>query len=103
MARLAADGPRAAHRHRDPAPRHPGRTRLLDLDGGMMTRLGQIPGRLYRGDISVNIVGRQRMWYTISGLIVLVSAVALAVRGLNFSVEFRGGSVFEFPASPSAQ
>ena len=24
---------------------------------------GGIPGRLYRGDISVNFVSRQRMWY----------------------------------------
>jgi preprotein translocase subunit SecF len=68
-----------------------------------MARLSEIPGRLYRGDISVNIVSRQRMWYTISGIIVLVSAVALATRGLNFSVEFRGGSVFMFPAAAATQ
>ena len=42
------------------------------------------------------------MWYPISGLILLVSAVALLVRGLNFSVEFKGGSVFQFPAAGRA-
>jgi preprotein translocase subunit SecF len=41
------------------------------------------------------------MWYSISGLIVLVSAIALAVRKLNFSVEFKGGTVFEFPSTAS--
>jgi preprotein translocase subunit SecF len=68
-----------------------------------MTRLGQIPGRLYRGDISVNIVGRQKMWYLISGAILVISIAALLLRGLNFSVEFKGGSVFQFhaPASTS--
>jgi preprotein translocase subunit SecF len=65
----------------------------------MMLRVREIPGRLYRGELSINIVGRQKMWYTISGLILLVSVIALATRGLNFSVEFKGGSVFKFPAA----
>jgi preprotein translocase subunit SecF len=67
----------------------------------MMSRLSDIPGRLYRGDVSVNIVGRQRMWYTISGLILLISVIALLTRGLNFSQDFTGGSSFQFPASSS--
>ena len=60
---------------------------------------GGIAGRLYRGDVSINFVGRQRLWYAISGVIVLVSAVAVWVRGLNFSLEFKGGSSFTFPAT----
>ena len=70
--------------------------------GGMMAGVGGIAGRLYRGEVSVNFVGRQRMWYTISGLILLVSVVALLVRGLNFTVEFKGGSIFQFPARSRA-
>jgi preprotein translocase subunit SecF len=79
-----------------------GRLLELDLAGGMMSRLGQLGGRLYRGEVSVNFVGRQRMWYTISGIILLVSIVALLVRGLNFSVEFKGGSIFQFPVTASS-
>jgi preprotein translocase subunit SecF len=67
----------------------------------MMSRLGQLGGRLYRGEVSVDFVGRQRMWYTISGVILLVCIAALLVRGLNFSVEFKGGSIFQFPATSS--
>src|SRR5271169_2284828 len=67
----------------------------------MMSRLGQIGGKLYRGEVSINFVGRQRLWYAISGLILVISIVALLVRGLDFSVEFKGGAVFTFPA-PSA-
>jgi preprotein translocase subunit SecF len=66
-----------------------------------MARGGGIAGRLYRGDVSINFVGRQRLWYTISGLILLVSVVALLVRGLDFSVDFKGGSTFQFPYSTS--
>jgi preprotein translocase subunit SecF len=68
----------------------------------MMSALGQIGGRLYRGEVSINFVGRQRLWYAISGLILVVSIVALLVRGLVFSVDFKGGAVFTFPASSSA-
>ena len=62
---------------------------------------GGIAGRLYRGEVSINFVRRQRLWYAISGLILLVSVVALLVRGLNFSLEFKGGSSFTFPSSSS--
>jgi preprotein translocase subunit SecF len=65
----------------------------------MMAGFGGIAGRLYRGEVSVNFVRRQRMWYSISGLILLVSVIAVAVRKLNFSVDFKGGSVFQFPAT----
>jgi preprotein translocase subunit SecF len=60
---------------------------------------GGIAGRLYRAEVSINFVGRQRLWYAISGVIVLISAIALAVKGLNFSLEFKGGSSFTFPSS----
>ena len=64
----------------------------------MMSALGQIGGRLYRGEVSINFVGRQRLWYAISGLILVISIVAVLVRGLVFSVDFKGGAVFTFPA-----
>jgi preprotein translocase subunit SecF len=67
----------------------------------MMSRLGNVGGRLYRGEVSVNFVGRKRTWYSISGAILLISIVALLVRGLDFSVDFKGGAVFQF-AAPSA-
>jgi preprotein translocase subunit SecF len=66
-----------------------------------MAGVGGIAGRLYRGDVSINFVGRQRLWYSISGVFALISAIALAVRGLNFSLEFRGGSSFTFPNNSS--
>jgi preprotein translocase subunit SecF len=63
-----------------------------------MSRLGDVGGRLYRGDVSINFVGRQKIWYTISGCIVVIAVVALLVRGLNFSVDFKGGSIFTVKA-----
>ncbi|HEX2745518.1 MAG TPA: protein translocase subunit SecF, partial [Streptosporangiaceae bacterium] len=66
-----------------------------------MSRIGQVGSRLYRGEVSVNFVGRKRTWYSISGAILLISIVALLVHGLDFSVDFKGGAVFQFSA-PSA-
>ena len=63
--------------------------------------LGGLGGRLYRGEVSVEFVGRRRLWYTISGVILVVSVIAVTVLGLNFSVDFKGGSVFLFPAKAS--
>jgi preprotein translocase subunit SecF len=64
----------------------------------MMSRLSDIPARLYRGEVSIDFVGRKRTWYTISGLILLIGIIALATRGLNFSVDFKGGSILKFSA-----
>jgi len=68
-----------------------------------MSRIGQIGSRLYRGEVSVNFVGRKRTWYSISGAILLISVVALLTRGLNFSVDFKGGAVFQFTAPAASQ
>jgi preprotein translocase subunit SecF len=64
----------------------------------MMSRLGDVGAKLYRGEVSINFVGRQRLWYAISGLILLISIVAVLIRGLAFSVDFKGGAVFTFSA-----
>jgi preprotein translocase subunit SecF len=69
----------------------------------MMSRIGEVGSRLYRGEVSVNFVGRKRTWYSISGAILLVSVVALLVHGLNFSVDFKGGAVFQFTAPTASQ
>jgi preprotein translocase subunit SecF len=66
-----------------------------------MASLRGLGGRLYRGEVRVEFVARQRLWYTISGAILVVSAVALIVFGLNFSVDFKGGSVYQFAAGNS--
>jgi preprotein translocase subunit SecF len=67
-----------------------------------MALLGGIGGRLYRGEVSVEFVARQKLWYSISGAILVISVVALSVFGLNFSVDFKGGSVYQFAAGSSS-
>jgi preprotein translocase subunit SecF len=65
----------------------------------MMSRLGDIGGRLYRGEVSFDFIGKKRVFYLISAAVLLISVAAVLVRGLNYSVEFKGGSVFQFRAA----
>ena len=59
-----------------------------------MSKLSGLGGRLYRGETSVNFIGRRRRWYMVSGLFILISIGALAVQGLHLGIEFKGGSSF---------
>jgi preprotein translocase subunit SecF len=68
---------------------------------GTLSRLGNIGGALYRGEVSVEFVGRRKLWYSISGAIVVVALVALIVRGLTLSIDFQGGDVYKFTTAPS--
>jgi preprotein translocase subunit SecF len=57
--------------------------------------------RLYRGEIDVDFVGQWKLWYSLSGLLLVVSIAGLLINGLNMGVEFKGGSVFSFKPQSS--
>ncbi len=59
-----------------------------------MSKFSGLGGRLYRGETSVNFIGRRRRWYALSGFFVLLSIGALFVQGLQLGIEFKGGSSF---------
>jgi preprotein translocase subunit SecF len=53
-----------------------------------------LASRLYHGETTYDVVGRRRLWFTISGVLLLISLVSLVVPGLNFGIDFKGGAVF---------
>ncbi|MBW3556706.1 MAG: protein translocase subunit SecF [Actinobacteria bacterium] len=60
--------------------------------------------RLYHGETAFDFVGPIRRWLTISGLVIVVGLLSLATRGLNFGIDFRGGTAWEVPTSdPSVE
>ncbi|MBA2773180.1 MAG: protein translocase subunit SecF, partial [Nocardioidaceae bacterium] len=68
-----------------------------------MSKFGELGARLYRGDVSVDFVGRRKTWYLVSLAIVVVAIATLLLRGLNYGIEFRGGVEFNAQiANPSA-
>ncbi len=64
---------------------------------GKMSRLGNA---LYEGDVSIDFVGRRMLWYTISGIIVLVAVAGLYFKGLNMGIEFEGGVEYRVAMAP---
>ncbi len=62
-----------------------------------MSGVRNIGHRLYAGEVSFDFVGRRKTWYVVSAIILLVSVGALAFRGLNLGIEFRGGADFSMP------
>ncbi len=59
-----------------------------------MAKFSGLGGRLYRGETSVDFIGKRKIWYSISGLLILASAVTLFTQGLHLGIEFKGGSSF---------
>ena len=64
-----------------------------------MSKYSGLGGRLYRGETSVDFIGKRRRWYAISGLLVLASIAALSFQGLHLGIEFKGGSSFTVSTS----
>ncbi len=59
-----------------------------------MSSLSGIGGRLYRGETSIDFIGKRRRWYAFSGIIIIISAIVLGTQGLHLGIEFKGGSEF---------
>ena len=60
-----------------------------------MSRFRELGNDLYSGRVSIDIVGRRKIWYSIAIVMVIISVLAPIARGgFNFGIEFRGGSEF---------
>ena len=47
----------------------------------------------------VDIVGRRRIWFAISGVLIGLSILSLLINGLNLGIDFKGGSAVDFTTS----
>lgn len=53
--------------------------------------------RLYTGTGAFEVVGKRKMWYAISGAIMLIAILAILVRGFSFGIDFEGGTKVAMP------
>ena len=59
-----------------------------------MSRFSNFGNDLYTGKRSIDFVGRQKTWYAVSAILLVLATIGLLGRGLNIGLEFRGGSEF---------
>ena len=69
-----------------------------------MSKFTNIGHALYEGNVSIDFIGRRKLWYTISAVIVLVALYGLLApsKGLNLGIEFKGGVEYQV-SLPAAQ
>jgi preprotein translocase subunit SecF len=51
--------------------------------------------RLYYGETSFRFVPRRRTWMLLSGAVIAVGLISLLAQGLNFGIDFEGGTSWE--------
>lgn len=64
-----------------------------------MTKLSGLGGRLHRGETSIGFIEHRRRWYALSGLLIIISGIALSTLQLNLGIEFKGGSAYSVTKS----
>ncbi|OAN37266.1 protein translocase subunit SecF [Mycolicibacterium iranicum] len=53
--------------------------------------------RLYTGTGAFEVMGKRKLWYTVSGVIVAIAVAAMVIRGFTFGIDFEGGTKVSFP------
>ncbi len=54
--------------------------------------------RLYHGDTAYDFVGRRWWWFALSAVVISIGLVALLTEGLNYGIDFEGGTSWEVQA-----
>jgi preprotein translocase subunit SecF len=53
--------------------------------------------RLYTGSGAFDVVGRRKLWFTVSGLIIGIAVLSIVLRGFTFGIDFKGGTTVSMP------
>ena len=59
-----------------------------------MVNFAQVGNDLYTGKRSIDFIKRQKTWYAFSGILIVLALLGIFAQGLNFGIEFRGGTEF---------
>ena len=60
-----------------------------------MSKMGNIGARLYRGEVSYDFIGKRKLWFTVSLVLIAISLIGLFARGLALGIEFKGGVEYQ--------
>ncbi|MGY2063988.1 protein translocase subunit SecF [Blastococcus sp. SYSU DS0619] len=62
-------------------------------------RRAGLSSRLYNGEVGLDVVGRSRLIYKITAVVVLLCLASMVFRGFNFGIDFAGGNSFRLPGT----
>ncbi|NLZ58814.1 MAG: protein translocase subunit SecF [Corynebacterium sp.] len=54
---------------------------------------------LYTGEGGIDFIGKSKLWYWITGILLILSVLFIAVRGFTLSIDFEGGTKMNMPAA----
>lgn len=54
--------------------------------------------RITTGDGGIDFIGRSKLWYAITGVLIAVSLLTILLRGFDLSIDFEGGTKLNMPA-----
>ena len=57
------------------------------------------PVRLYLGEIGYDFIGKRKIWYVVSAMLIVICLGSMIFRQFNLGVEFAGGERFRTPGS----
>ncbi|GAB18263.1 protein-export membrane protein SecF [Gordonia effusa NBRC 100432] len=55
--------------------------------------------RLYTGTGAFEVVGKRKMWYIVTAVIIAISILSIATRQFTFGIDFEGGTQISVPSS----
>jgi preprotein translocase subunit SecF len=58
--------------------------------------------KLYNGETNADFVGRWKLWFLVSGLVIVAGMASLFTRGLDLGIDFEGGTVWEVDAGDAS-
>jgi preprotein translocase subunit SecF len=53
--------------------------------------------RLYTGTGAFNVIGRRKLWFAFSFILVAIAVASIVLRGFTFGIDFEGGTKVSFP------
>jgi preprotein translocase SecF subunit len=73
----------------------------LLAEGGVRRRAQgvSLAHRLYNGEAGLDVVGKSKLIYRVTALIVLLCLLSMIFRGFNFGIDFAGGNSFRLPGN----